>query len=67
MTMKDKFLMHGSCLFITKKLHEKVMFESHVPPYAGHHGIQATTQAIETNFYWPSKEKGILLSMLHNA
>ena len=33
--------------------------ESHAPPYAGHHGIQATTQAIETYFYWPSMHKDI--------
>ena len=35
------------------------MYESHVPPYVGHHGIQATTQAIETYFYWPSMRKDI--------
>ena len=35
------------------------MHESHVPPYAGHRGIQATTQSIETYFYWPSMRKDI--------
>ena len=35
------------------------MYESHVPPYVGHWGIQATTQAIETYFYWLSMQKDI--------
>ena len=35
------------------------MYESHVPPYAGHCGIQATTQAVETYFYWPNMRKDI--------
>ena len=35
------------------------MHESHVPPYAGHYGIQEMTQAIETYFYWPSMQKDI--------
>ncbi|NHV87723.1 hypothetical protein HA385_24405, partial [Escherichia coli] len=28
------------------------MQESHTPPYVGHRGIQATTNAIEKYFYW---------------
>ena len=47
-SLKDGFLLHGSWLCITKNIRDKVMYESHVPPYAGHYGIQATTQAIET-------------------
>ena len=47
-SLKDGFLLHGSWLCITKNLRDKFMYESHVPPYAGHYGIQATTQAIET-------------------
>ena len=31
---------------------EKIMLESHVPPYVGHRGIQPTTQTLETYFYW---------------
>ena len=46
-SLKYGFLLHGSRLYITKNLREKVMYESHVPPYAGHRGIQAITQAIE--------------------
>ena len=57
--LKEGFLLHGSRLCITKNLREKVMYESHVSPYAGHWGIQATTQAIETYFYWPSMRKDI--------
>ena len=42
-SLKDGFLLHGSRLCITKNLRDKVMYESHVPPYAGHICIQATT------------------------
>ena len=42
-SLKDGFLLHGSRVCITKNLRDKVMHESHVPPYAGHRGIQATT------------------------
>ena len=58
-SLKDGFLLHGSQLCITKNLRDKVMYESHVQPYVGHCGIQATTQAIETYFYWPSMRKDI--------
>ena len=46
--LKDGFLLYGSRLCVTKDLRAKVMLESHAPPYAGHRGIQATTNAIET-------------------
>ena len=42
-SLKDRFLLHGSRLCITKNIWEKVMYELHVRPYACHHGIQATT------------------------
>ena len=42
-SLKDEFLLHGSWLCITKNLRKKVMCESHVPPYVGHHGIQVMT------------------------
>ena len=35
-SLKEGFLLHGSRLCITKNLREKVMYESHVPPYVGH-------------------------------
>ena len=37
----------------------KVMSESHKPPYAGHGGIQPTTQAIELYFNWPRMRQDI--------
>lgn len=49
--LKDGFLLYGSKLCVTHDLREKVMQESHLPPYAGHRGIHATTNAIETYFY----------------
>ena len=57
--LKDGFLLYESRLCVTQALREKVMNESHAPPYAGHRGIQATTSAIETYFYWPSMKKDI--------
>ena len=40
-------------------LREKVMMESHAPLYVGHRGIQTTTHAIETYFYWTSMKQGV--------
>ena len=57
--LKDGFLLYDSRLCVTQALREKVMLESHAPPYAGHRGIQATTNAIETYFYCPSMKKDI--------
>ena len=54
-SLKEGFLLNGSRLCITKNLREKIMYESHVPLYVGHHGIQAT----KTYFYWPSMQKDI--------
>ena len=42
-SLKDGFLLHGSQLCMTKNHREKVVYESHVPPYACHCEIQATT------------------------
>ncbi|MCO5562486.1 hypothetical protein L7F22_016113 [Adiantum nelumboides] len=53
-TLQDGYLLHGNRLCITRSLREKVMFESHAPPYAGHRGIQTTMKAIETYFNWPT-------------
>ena len=41
-SLKEGFLMYGSRLCITKDLREKVMDESHAPPYVGRRGIQTT-------------------------
>ena len=45
--------MHGLCLCITEAFREKVLQESHEPPYMGHRGAQATILAMEIYFYWP--------------
>ncbi|MCO5612738.1 hypothetical protein L7F22_067007 [Adiantum nelumboides] len=58
-TLQDGYLLHGNRLCITHSLREKVMFESHAPPYAGHRGIQTTMKAIETYFYWPTMKGDI--------
>ncbi|MCO5575828.1 hypothetical protein L7F22_029633 [Adiantum nelumboides] len=57
--VQDGYLLYGSWLCVTKSLREKVMYESHAPPYAGHRGIQATMNAIETYFFWPTMKKNI--------
>ena len=38
-SLKVGFLLHGSRLCITKNLRDKVMYESHVSPYAWNKGI----------------------------
>ncbi|MCO5552407.1 hypothetical protein L7F22_005918 [Adiantum nelumboides] len=58
-TLEDGYLLHGNRLCITHSLREKVMYESHAPPYAGHRGIQTTLKAIETYFYWPTMKRDI--------
>ncbi|MCO5574510.1 hypothetical protein L7F22_028295 [Adiantum nelumboides] len=58
-TLEDGYLLHGNRLCITHSLREKVMYESHAPPYAGHRGIQNTLKAIETYFYWPTMKRDI--------
>ena len=50
-SVQDGYLLYGNRLCITQALHEKVMFESHAPPYVGHRGIQATLKGIEIYFY----------------
>ncbi|MCO5579963.1 hypothetical protein L7F22_033830 [Adiantum nelumboides] len=59
-TLEDGYLLHGNRLCSTHSLREKVMYESHAPPYAGHRGIQSTLKAIETYFYWPTMKRDIL-------
>ena len=50
-SLKEGFLMFGPRLCITKTLREKVMKESHEPPYAGHRSAQPTIQAMEIYFF----------------
>ena len=58
-SLKEGFLMHGKRLCIIKELREKVMLESHAPPYAGHRGVQTTFKAIKTYFYWSTMKTDI--------
>ena len=58
-SLKEGFMMHGNRLCIMKELREKVMSESHAPPYAGHRGILTTLKAIETYFYWPTMKHDV--------
>ena len=52
-SLHDGYLLYGNRLCVTQPLREKVMNESHAPPYAGHRGIQTTFKAIEMYYYWP--------------
>ena len=44
--------MFGSCLCIIKSLWDKVMQQSHEPPYASHKSAQLTIQAMDLYLYW---------------
>ncbi|MCO5550656.1 hypothetical protein L7F22_004145 [Adiantum nelumboides] len=57
--LKDGFMMMHDRLCVTRPLRRKVMEESHVPPYAGHRGIDATVKAVETFFYWPALRRDV--------
>ena len=50
-SVQDGYLLYGNRLCVTQALREKVMFESHVFPYAGRRGIQASLKGIEMYFY----------------
>ena len=57
--VKYGYLLNSNRLCVTHNLRNKVMYESHAPPYAGHRGIQATLRAAELYFYWPTMKKDI--------
>ncbi|MCO5579837.1 hypothetical protein L7F22_033699 [Adiantum nelumboides] len=44
-------------LYVSRLIRQKVMTESHSPPYAGHRGIDSTIKALEMYFFWPSLRK----------
>ena len=58
-TVRDGYLLYGNRLCVTHALRDKVMYESHAPPYAGHRGFQATLKVPELYFYWPTMKKDI--------
>ena len=58
-SVQDGYLLYGNRLCVTHSLREKVMYESHAPPYAGHRGIQTTLKGIEMYFYWPTMKANI--------
>ena len=46
-SLQDGYLLYGNRLCVTHSLREKVMYESHAPPYAGHRSMQTTLRSIE--------------------
>ena len=50
-TIKDGYLLYDNWLCVTHALRDKVMYESHTPPYAGHKGIKAMLKGAELYFY----------------
>ena len=57
--LKEGFLiMHGR-FCVTRPLRQKVLTESHAPPYTGHRGIDSTIKALEYYFHWPSLRKDV--------
>ena len=57
--LKDGYLLYGNRLCITHGLREKVMYETHAPPYAGHRGILPILKGAEMYFYWPTMKVDI--------
>ena len=57
--LQDGYLLYGNRLCVTHSLREKVMYESHAPPYAGHKSMQTTLRSTEMYFYWPTMKKDI--------
>ena len=49
--LKDGYLLYGNRLCVTCGLREKVMYETHAPPYVGHRGVLATQKGAEIYFY----------------
>ena len=45
--VKYGYLLYNNRLCVTHALRDKVMYESHAPPYVGHRGIQATLKGTE--------------------
>ena len=58
-TLKEGFLMMQGKLCVTHQLRQKVLTESHAPPYASHRGIDSTVTAVDHYFYWPSLWKDV--------
>ncbi|MCO5564116.1 hypothetical protein L7F22_017772 [Adiantum nelumboides] len=56
-SLKNGFLMFRGKLCVSRLLRQKVMTESHSPPYASHRGIDSTIKALEMYFFWPSLRK----------
>ena len=57
--VKDGYLLYGNQLCVTHNLRDKVMYESHAPPYAGHRRNQAPLKGAKLYFYWPTMKKDI--------
>lgn len=55
--IKNGYLYHHDKICITSHLRQKVLEESHSPPYTGHRGVSATLDSLERFFYWPSLRK----------
>ena len=46
--LKDGFMMMHGRLCVSRPLRQKLMLESHAPPYSGHRGIDATIKVVES-------------------
>ena len=57
--VKDGYLLYGNQLCVAHNTHDKVMYESHAPPYAGHRKIQAMLKGAKMYFYWSTMKKEI--------
>ena len=57
--VKDVYLLYNNRLCVTHNMHNKIMYEFHGPPCAGHRGIQATLKGVDVYFYLPNMKKDI--------
>ena len=57
--LKYGYLLYGNWLCVTHGLHDKVMYETHAPPYVGQRGVLATLKIAKMYFYWPTMKTDI--------
>ncbi|MCO5568715.1 hypothetical protein L7F22_022414 [Adiantum nelumboides] len=58
-SIREGYMLRKTMLCVTQPLREKVMTESHCPPFTGHRGIATTIKGVERYFYWPRLKKDL--------
>ena len=63
--LKDGYLLYGNWLCVTQGLRDKVMYETHAPPYAGHRQVLATLKELACIFIGQSRKRISKDMLLH--